>query len=171
MRESRATREFVRRPHVVPQIHRHHRQPVIFGENHLQPILQFILLKFQLRDFEWRALGRRWLGAFLGCRFCWSFCRRRLRANQTCKQQKRGPTKRENNLVVKPHHRVLSNWHNLPFSRRTALAGILKNPALAYIASESLQNALHFLLTAGTRRGSHNRLQTSYTVSLVLCTL
>src|SRR5437879_3181051 len=131
MRESRATREFIRRTDVVPQIHRYHRQPVIFGENHLQPVLQFILLKFQFRDFEWRALGRRWLGAFLGCRFCWSFCRRRLRANQTCKQQKRGPAKRENNLVVMPHHRVLSNWHNLPFSRRTALAGILKNPTVS----------------------------------------
>src|SRR5216683_952732 len=30
-----------------------------------------------------------------------------------------------------PHHHVLSNWRNLAFSQRTALAGVLRNPAVS----------------------------------------
>ncbi len=59
MRETGAAREFVRRPHVVPQVHRHHRQAMILGENDFKAILELVLFKFQLRHFEWRGLGRR----------------------------------------------------------------------------------------------------------------
>ena len=59
MRETRAPRKFVRRSHVVPQVHRHHWQPMIFGKDHLQPVVQLVLFEFQLRHHQRGGLRRR----------------------------------------------------------------------------------------------------------------
>ena len=57
MRETRAAGELVGRTYVVPQIHGHHRQAMIFGEDDVEAVLQFVFLEFELRHFERRGLG------------------------------------------------------------------------------------------------------------------
>ena len=58
MREPGPARHFVRRTDVIPEVHGDQRKPVIFGQDHVQPVRQRVLFEFQLRNFE-----RRWFGA------------------------------------------------------------------------------------------------------------
>jgi hypothetical protein len=95
----------------------------------------------------------------------------RLRVRRICKAQKTTQSKRVNTLAEKTHHSVLSNWHNLAFSQRTALAGVLKSPLLAYLASESLQVLYNFSLMAGNPRRFAQLPPNLVYCPLILCTL
>ena len=61
VRESRPPRTLVRRPDVVPQVHRHQRQPVIFAQDHLQPVRQLVFLILDGRELLGLSHPRRWL--------------------------------------------------------------------------------------------------------------
>src|SRR5258707_6917842 len=111
MRETGAVREFIRGTHVVPQVHGHHRQAVVLGENDFKAILQLVLFELERRYFEGRGLGRSWPCGHLCCRFRWRLRwrrRGRLRPGQTCKAEKSAAAKRINNLAEMTHHHVLS---------------------------------------------------------------
>src|SRR5437667_10902071 len=64
-----------------------------------------------------------------------------------------------------PHQRVLSNWHNLPFSRRTTLAGILKNPTVSLHCFRI--SAKHF--TSFNEGEKHGAVRTTATKPRILC--
>ncbi len=166
MREAGAARHFIRRANVIPQVDRNEWEPMILGQNDIEPVLQFIFFEFQLRHFKWRRLGRRllgrsgfrgslsgcfrgWLGSGFGrplCRrSCWPLC---LSCCEHGKGQNQQP-KHENTPVEMPHHGVLSNGNNLAFSQRTALADVLGNPLLAYPASAPAQIVCARLAKAG----------------------
>ncbi len=146
MRKPGAPRQFVRRTDVIPEVDRHQWQPVVFGENHLQAVLQLVFFESQLRHFEWRGLGRSRLCSCLGRRF-FSRVRRprlRLRARRIRKGHESKQTQRQCILPKKPHYGILSIRRNLTRSQRTAAADVLKARLLAYLCSATVQALCDF---------------------------
>src|SRR5262245_12845137 len=87
MRKSCPPRSFVGRTNVIPEIHRHERQGVILGQDHLQPVFQFVFLE-------------RNRGKFLG-RVLRDGGRGRANRQQSPKQNHPG----QNSLPMEPVHR------------------------------------------------------------------
>ena len=110
MGEARPPGQLVRRPHVVPQIHRHHGQAVVLRKNHLQAVRQFVFLEFQLWHFQRRTLGSSLLGLRLWLRLLRTLRGRLWRSWFLCggchrKDQKSRYSQRQNIRIELPHHR------------------------------------------------------------------
>ena len=50
MREARASSHLIRGTDVIPEVHGHERQPVILGQDHVQPVAQRELVELQARN-------------------------------------------------------------------------------------------------------------------------
>ena len=51
VREPGAPRKFVLRSDVIPEIHRHHRQPAILVDDHAQAVLERVLSKWNIHEW------------------------------------------------------------------------------------------------------------------------
>ena len=108
MREACAAGQFVRRPYVVPQIDRHQRQPVVFGKDDVQAVLELVFFELQLRGFKRRGLGGRFLCLRRGRSL---FCARRrglrrgrlLRGGRDRENPKRRGSERQDTLRIGFH--------------------------------------------------------------------